>query len=344
MRNEAGIVGQTGRLPTVVTSSVVRSTHKGESHGGVYLVDLETGVAEQKIDWNDHSIDWEGRGADRGLRGIAFHEGEVYLAASDEVFVYTKDFRQKRVIRNRYLKHCHEICVSDGKLYLTSTGFDSVLEYDLSTRSFTRGMCVRFAGPGKLRKRLRLRPMPRMRLFDPNGPGGPEPGDTCHINNVTSEGRIVFVSGTKLGHLLAIENGTLRSHARIPYTSHNAQPFGDGVLLNSTAADSILRLDRQGNVIEAFPIKHYDQDELLFSHLPQDNARQAFGRGLCPLGGGLLAGGSSPATISVYRLGTGEPLKTIGLTMDVRNAVHGLELWPFSGATNGPVGPTDRDG
>lgn len=328
-KNEVGVDGKTGRLPMVVASSVVRSTHKGESHGGVYLVDLETGAAEQKIDWNDHSIDWEGRGADRGLRGIAFHGDEIYLAASDEVFVYDKDFRQKRVIRNKYLKHCHEICVADGKLYLTSTGFDSVLEYDVSARSFARGMCMRFARPGKLRKKLGLRPLPRLRLFDPNGEDGPNPGDTCHINNVSCEGGVVFASGTKVGHLLAVEGGSLRSHARIPYTSHNARPFGDGVLLNSTAADSVLRLDRRGNVLEAFPVKHYDEDELLFSYLPQDNARQAFGRGLCPLGGGLLAGGSSPATISVYRLGAKEPLKTISLTMDVRNAVHGLELWPF---------------
>ncbi len=45
--NEAGVAGQQGRLPVVVASSVVRSTLKGESHGGVYMVDLETGAAEQ---------------------------------------------------------------------------------------------------------------------------------------------------------------------------------------------------------------------------------------------------------------------------------------------------------
>lgn len=328
-KNEAGVAGQRGRLPVVVASSVVRSTHKGESHGGVYLVDLETGVAEQKIDWNDHSIDWEGRGADRGLRGIAFHGDEVYLAASDEIFVYGEDFRQRRVIRNRYLKHCHEICVSDGRLYLTSTGLDSVLEYDLSTRTFVRGMCMRFGRQGKLRRKLGLRPLPRLRLFDPNLIDGPGLGDTCHINNVSCEDGVVFASGTKLGHLVAVAGDRLHSHASLPYTSHNARPFGDGVLLNSTAADSILRLDRRGNVLEAFRVKHYDEDELLFSHLPRDNARQAFGRGLCDLGGGLIAGGSSPATVSVYRLGSEDPLKTVNLTMDVRNAVHGLEIWPF---------------
>ena len=33
----------TAKLPRIVCSSVVRSVHQGESHGGVYLVDLATG-------------------------------------------------------------------------------------------------------------------------------------------------------------------------------------------------------------------------------------------------------------------------------------------------------------
>src|SRR3954447_25705914 len=104
-------------LPRVVASSVVRASDQGESHGGVYLVDLRTGTSEQVIDWNDARISWEGRGADRGLRGIAFAGDEVYLAASDEVFVYDRSFRQLRAHTNRYLKHCHEIVIRDGVLY-----------------------------------------------------------------------------------------------------------------------------------------------------------------------------------------------------------------------------------
>ena len=72
------------KLPTLIASSVIRSAHQGESHGGVYLVDMEAGTFDQVIDWNDTSISWEGRGADRGLRGIAFYKGLIYLAASDE--------------------------------------------------------------------------------------------------------------------------------------------------------------------------------------------------------------------------------------------------------------------
>lgn len=58
-----------GSLPKVLASSVIRSAHQGQSHGGVYVVDLESNHCEQVVDWNDQSINWEGRGLDRGLRG-----------------------------------------------------------------------------------------------------------------------------------------------------------------------------------------------------------------------------------------------------------------------------------
>jgi len=78
------------KLPRVIATSVVRSAHQGESHGGVYLIDLNSGQYDQVIDWNDESINWEGRGGDRGLRGIAFHNNRVFLAVSNEIFVYDR--------------------------------------------------------------------------------------------------------------------------------------------------------------------------------------------------------------------------------------------------------------
>jgi hypothetical protein len=58
-------------------------------------------------------------------------------------------------------------------------------------------------------------------------------------------------------------------------------------------------------------------------------ARQGFGRGLCPINERLLAAGSSPSTISVYDLEEGRRVGSVTLSMDVRNAIHGLEIWPF---------------
>lgn len=72
-------------MTVLVATSVVRGSRQGESHGGVYLVDFAKGSVAQAIDWNRGDIDWQGRGWDRGLRGIAFDGERVYVAASDEL-------------------------------------------------------------------------------------------------------------------------------------------------------------------------------------------------------------------------------------------------------------------
>ena len=56
----------------------------------------------------------------------------MYLAASDEIFIYDRGFSLQGSFKNQYLKHCHEICVEGASLFIASTGFDSVLEYDLN--------------------------------------------------------------------------------------------------------------------------------------------------------------------------------------------------------------------
>ena len=63
--------------------------------------------------------------------------------------------------------------------------------------------------------------------------------------------------------------------------------------------------------------------------IPQDHAVQAFGRGLCIQNENMFIGGSSPATISLYDFKKPHPIKTFNLSTDIRNAIHGLEIWPY---------------
>jgi hypothetical protein len=326
MRPEAGT-----RLPTLIVSSVVRSTHQGESHGGVYLVDMASGAVEQVIDWNDAAIDWEGRGGDRGLRGIAFAGDRLFLAASDEIFVYDRRFRRQGSLSNRYLKHCHEIFVAGDRLFVASTGFDSALEFDLSSERFMRGYCLRFAELWRARRRLRIRPRPSFRIFDPGSADGPAPADTAHLNNVFVADDWLFASGVNMGTVWCVRGERLRRFARIPYGSHNARPFRDGVLMNHTATDRVAYVGRYGKVLRSFPLPRYAPGELLHAELTADKARPAFGRGLAVLDDDHFVGGSSPATVTLYRFDSSEPLRSVNITMDVRNAVHGLEVWPFDG-------------
>jgi len=307
------------QLPTVVTSSVVRSSQQGESHGGVYLVDLEHRSWRQVIDWNDPSISWEGRGWDRGLRGIAFHSGHVYLAASDEVFVYTPDFQLVKSYRNPYLRHCHEICVHEDRLYLTSTGFDSVLEFDLRNEQFATGFFLD----------RRDSQQPQLRIFDPGSTEGPAPSMECHINNVVWAEGSLHISGTRMNTLWAVTGLALQATAAIPFTTHNARPFRDGVLCQDTASDQVAYLDRGGTVIETFPLVKYPLESLSWAELTADRARQAFGRGLCLTDDERIIAGSSPSTVSVYEFGSPRPIASVQLSNDIRNAIHGLEVWPY---------------
>jgi len=78
-------------LPTLIATSVVRGSQQGESHGGIYLINFAEQRVDQVVDWDTSDIDFTGRGWDRGLRGIAFFAGEIYIAASDELFVYASN-------------------------------------------------------------------------------------------------------------------------------------------------------------------------------------------------------------------------------------------------------------
>ena len=298
---------------------MVRGSHQGESHGGVYLIDLDQRDIRQVIDWNTANIDWQGRGWDRGLRGIAFDGDVVYIAASDELFAYTSDFRQIGSWRNMYLKHCHEIAVWERTLFLTSTGFDTVLGFHLDRKEFTWAMHLET-------QQFRF----RGRVYDPRKDDGPLALNKLHLNNVVPTPGGMYLSGTKTGGMVLYNGREIRMAVELPPGTHNAQPFRDGVLFNDTEADVLRYAGRGGQEDRAMKVPRYPDEQLQHRNLDQSNiARQGFARGLAVLSDTVVAGGSSPSTISVYDLAKNECMLSVNLTMDVRNAIHGLEVWPF---------------
>ena len=119
-------------LPKLLATSVVRGSEKGQSHGGVYLIDFESERVEQKIDWNTSDIDFTGRGWDRGLRGIEFTDEAIWIAASDELFCYSPNFEPIASYRNPYLRHCHEICIKTNFCFSLRQGLIPFLSSTLS--------------------------------------------------------------------------------------------------------------------------------------------------------------------------------------------------------------------
>ena len=81
----------------------------------------------------------------------------------------------------------------------------------------------------------------------------------------------------------------------------------------------------------ATKIATYPESDVLFADLGDPRvARQGFGRGLCPVGGRFVAGGSAPSTVSLCDLDADEKIGSVNLNMDIRNAIHGLAPWPFA--------------
>lgn len=308
------------RLPKIIATSVVRGSQQGESHGGVFLIDFANQEILQTVDWNKGDIDFTGRGWDRGLRGIAFYKDDIYIAASDELFVYDQEFRIRNSFRNPYLKHCHEIAIRDHLMLLTSTGFDSLLVFDLDRRRFVRGLWLAKTEQGWESK-----------AYDPNSDKGPAVNNQMHINSVTCTKAGIFVSGLRTGALLQISGdrhpGVI---CDLPEGTHNAQLYRAGVMFNDTGSDALRYVARDGTE-SAFRVQTYDADEIEFAGVDDSTiARQGFGRGLCAAGDSLIVGGSSPSTVSVYDVDAGQRVAAVNLSMDIRNSIHGLEVWPFS--------------
>jgi len=307
------------KLPKLIATSVVRGSVQGESHGGIYTIDFETLEGQQHVDWNSSDIDFEGRGADRGLRGITFDGDKIYIAASDELFCYDKNFNLLVSFKNRYLKHAHEICRMNRRIFVSSTGFDSLLAFNLDTKKFDWGFHLRqeydkWTGG----------------TFDPQRNKGPRDVNDFHINMVHVNDDGIFLSGLRTNSLLYLTpQNSIERVCELPSGTHNSRLWKDGILFNDTASDCV-RYVPQNDDEQAYKIISYNESDIEFAGIDDSKiARQSFARGLCTIDERFIAVGSSPSTISLYDLENKQRVGTVNLSMDIRNAIHGLEVWPF---------------
>ena len=168
--------------------------------------------------------------------------------------------------------------------------------------------------------------------FDPRGKDGPLMLNKLHVNNVHCTKGGMYLSGLRTGGMLLFNGREVQMSAELPAGSHNARPFRDGVLFNDTEADA-LRYAGRGEGVEdrAFRVPRYDPADAP-ERRPGRQPHRPPGiraRALRAVGHRVVAGGSSPSTVSVYDLAANRRLLSVNLSMDVRNAIHGLEVWPY---------------
>lgn len=303
--------------PRLIASSVIRGAQPHSSHGGLCIVDCHAGTVDWVLDWNSPDIDVDERGGDRGLRGIGIDGDSVYVMSSTALIRLDRQLRPQATYRNRYLKHCHELSIHAGRAYIVSTGFDSIVCFDLASERFVAGIHLnpRAGGLG-------------VSGFDPGSPDGPAPAHAFHLNSVHCDDSGLYFSGLRTGALLRIAGTQLSIAASLPAGTHNARPFFDGVIYNDTESNRLcVRAAGRTNFL---PVSA-DPAEMGQWQLADDEklARPLFARGLCVISPRLVATGASPSTISIHDIDAQCLRARIELSRDVHNAVHGLAAWPF---------------
>ncbi len=289
----------------LVTSTILRETHRGESHGGVFLLDLEQQSARHVVDWSDPDIEWQGKGGDRGLRGIAFDTDRVYVAASDQLLAFSPEFRLLDRWRNPYLKYAHGIFVWQRTLYVSSAGYDSILGFDLDEHRFSWAMHVQS-------QRNRFKPA----AYDPLSDNGPLLLNKLHLNTVYCSEHGMYISGLRSKGMLHFNGRDVNMAVQMPAGSRDARPFRDGVIFNDSE-NAVLRYTGRG-----------EGEEDRAMALPGDDSA-GFARGLCVLSDSVVSGGSSPSTITMYDVAKNATLGSVQISPNRNSAIHSIAAWPF---------------
>ena len=294
----------------VLCSSVIRASQLGDSHGGLYVVDIDNGTHKQILDWDRPDINWEGRGGDRGIRGMRFYNNLLYAAAGDAIFVFDKDMKAVNQFTCPYLRHTHEVDIYDNKLYIIANLYDAILVFDLKNECFIDSWHFQNDTPT---------------LFDPNVRiYGPEAIDKLHLDSVYIHRGVLYYSGHHMDKLMALNlyNGNQSVYQDNIKHSHNAQPYMNGTIYNIANQRKTVYKDKYLDSIKwtgNSPVCKDMVDKISNEKI----AVQGYVRGMV-LYSDFIIVGSSPATINVFNTDSVDVIKSIQISNDVRNSICGI--------------------
>ena len=170
------------------------------------------------------------------------------------------------------------------------------------------------------------------RAFDPRKDDGPLMLNKLHLNNVHCTKGGMYLTGLKTGGMLLFNGREIQMAVELPPGTHNARPFRDGVLFNDTEAN-VLRYAGRGDGARGPRDARADLSGRVAAE-PRARTRAASrarasraGSPCCPTRWSPAAPRRRPSPSTTCRATSA--LLSVNLTMDVRNAIHGLEVWPY---------------
>jgi len=282
----------------LVASSVVRGNRTDAGDGGLFLIDLDARSVLQPIDLGNAKFEWNDHGRERGLRGIAFDGDTMYCAASESLYAFNSAFELLEIWSNPYLKYCRGIVVFERKLFIVSSGNDSIIGFDLDTKTFDWALQIKSRG-------FDIGAHP----FDPKSDAGPIMMAKLDMRDIFCDGTGMYITSNP--GMLRFSGKAISMSVELPPESQNARPYRDGVLFNDSIGGKLRYAGRgEGEEDRSIPAGAYP-------------------RGLCVIDHAIVASGSSPAAVAVYDLAANKRLLSVEVTDAEHSAIHSLAVWPF---------------
>lgn len=303
----------------IICSTVVRAAKQGGMHGGLYVIDVDSGKVIHHASYEKDFINDNERGGERGLRGIAVLDDRIIVSDSCGFTELDKDtYKIKRTHQDReHFKSIHEITFHDGFLWVTSTAHDAIAKIDLD---FNVLDFWEFKGRDLEHSKV-------LTAKEAITPKEKTENDNYHINSIFTNNGKVLISGLSTP---LYEIGSMKEVCKIPtlktdgYTVHsfvhNFYKYDDLTIANLTSLQA-LGISKNGSDFSVCKIPKAKKVTYHVDSIASNN----WNRGLARKDN-LLFIGSSPARILIYNLDTRQFEKQIQIEKDIRHAIHGLEI------------------
>lgn len=304
----------------IICTTVVRAAQQGQTHGGLYVIDVESGEIIYHKPLGSDFVNYNERGGERGLRGIAVLDDRIIVAGATGLMELDRDTYEvvKKVENPEAFQSIHEICVHNNSVWVTSTGRNCIVKTDLdfniekiweyeaeyfddyqrilSSKEVTCEEVVCNSTSSCMYKKT----------------------DENHINSISSfNGRVVFSAA--LSDLYEVETLEVVSPRTCGGFTHNFYEYPDMIISNKTTLRHI-KILKDGEEI-LMPVPESRTEAKSIDKIAENN----WNRGLARKDD-LLFIGSSPARILVFNLESLRYEKEIKLETDIRHCIHGLEL------------------
>ena len=281
-------------MSRVLVTTLHRTAGADQSHGYLIEIDWDRKCVTQKIEapplWSQFGE--RGRGGRRGLRGITYYNGLIWVASCDCLFGFAPEgLRPERMISHPYMSHVHEIEGASDGIWVTSTNGNGVFQINERQEVIKEGW---IEGPPTQDMRVHME----------------KHYDRYHVNTVFFAGTDVFGYSATTGKVYKMWPGPVTEVIELEKRCHNVSRTKFGWIRN-VSGKSILKV---GVDEISIPVRG-EKDEF---------TKPGWLRGMAWLSDSRVLIGSSPATLFEIDLVERKILSEMPLEQDVGWTTHGI--------------------